>query len=112
LNGIDTKFETGLKYSQVTSDNSLDFYLNEEEGKVFDESRSNEFLYKESIKAAYVNFSKKIGEKTNIKTGLRAEQTVMDGMASQSSLEDGKIKRDFFKLLSKRFSSTQVDRQL
>ncbi|RUA28033.1 MAG: hypothetical protein DSY77_16595 [Bacteroidetes bacterium] len=95
LNGVDMKFETGLKYSQVTSDNSLEFYLNEEDGKAFDESRSNEFLYKESIKAAYVNFSKKLGENTDLKAGLRAEHTVMDGTALQSSLEDGKIKRDF-----------------
>ncbi|MGM0579412.1 MAG: outer membrane beta-barrel protein [Bacteroidota bacterium] len=95
LESINTKFEAGLKYSKVTSNNSLDFYLNNQEGRSFDEERSNQFEYTEQINAAYVDFSKKFDDKTTLKGGLRAEHTIMEGEAAQSA---NKINRDFINL--------------
>ena len=43
-----------------------------------DTSRSNHFIYKENINAAYINLQKQL-KKLGVQIGLRAEQTIADG---------------------------------
>ena len=73
------KLEAGLKSSYVSTDANAvyDSLINGK--RVNDIGRSNHFIYKENINAAYVNFSKPFGEKFSIQLGLRAEQTVAKG---------------------------------
>ncbi|EMR01313.1 outer membrane beta-barrel protein [Cesiribacter andamanensis] len=73
------KLELGAKASRVISDNDSRFYFNNTEQLVPDLSRSNHFTYRESIYAAYVNWSSKLGERFTVQGGLRAEQTVSLG---------------------------------
>ncbi|GHB75508.1 outer membrane beta-barrel protein [Persicitalea jodogahamensis] len=73
--GKETRLETGAKVSYVSSDNDLKFETQTESGNyVPDPQRSNQFLYYETIAAAYVNGSRKCG-KWVFQGGLRAEQT-------------------------------------
>ncbi len=73
------KFEAGLKSSYVTTDNNAQ-YGNIQNGQyTTDSGRSNHFLYKENINAAYVNFGKQFNKKWSGQLGLRAENTVMKG---------------------------------
>ena len=44
----------------------------------YDDTRSNHFIYKENINAAYVNLQKQF-KKFSVQLGLRAEQTIADG---------------------------------
>ncbi len=74
----DMKMEAGLKTSFVKTNN--DFYFeNFDNGNwINDLRRSNQFLYDESINAAYINVNRKFG-KTSVQLGLRAEQTNSKG---------------------------------
>jgi outer membrane receptor protein involved in Fe transport len=89
------KFESGLKFSSVKTDNDLQAQINQ--GAVFinDTTRTNRFIYDEKVSAAYVNLGKTY-KKTSIQAGLRAERTVSTGdLITQSQV----VKRsylDFF----------------
>ncbi|WP_161888283.1 outer membrane beta-barrel family protein [Pontibacter russatus] len=73
------KLEAGAKVSRVTSDNELKFY-EETDGAMYpDAKRSNHFIYKESILAAYASYATAIGKKLSIQAGLRVEQTFAEG---------------------------------
>jgi outer membrane receptor protein involved in Fe transport len=77
--GIDStfKFETGMKFSFAKVNNDLNFTRN----TVPSPLESNEFLYKENINAGYINLNKKLN-KLEFNTGLRVEQTIVDGTTS------------------------------
>ena len=72
------KFESGLKFSSVKTDNDLQAQINK--GPVFinDTTRTNRFIYDEKVSAAYVNLGKTY-KNTSIQAGLRAERTVSNG---------------------------------
>lgn len=73
------KFEAGVKSSYVKTDNNaiFDSLLNNQ--RVRDVNRSNHFLYKENINAAYVNYSRPLGKKFSAQLGLRMEHTHSNG---------------------------------
>ncbi|MFT3794477.1 TonB-dependent receptor domain-containing protein [Flavobacterium sp.] len=83
------KFETGIKSSYVKADNNLKYYNRSSGTDVFDPSKSNHFIYKENINAAYVNASKAFG-KWNVQLGLRIENTNIEGeqLAYNSTFDD------------------------
>jgi hypothetical protein len=51
------KLEAGFKTSYVHSDNDVAFYDESGASPVFDTSKSNHFIYKENIQAAYLTYS-------------------------------------------------------
>lgn len=73
------KFETGLKYSQVISDNDFIFSMASGEQWERDPARSNHFIYEEQIFAAYTNFNTPLGNKLKLQAGLRLEHTEAEG---------------------------------
>ena len=72
------KLETGVKLSDVKTDNDLAAQLNSATGFVNDEALSNHFIYDEKIDAAYLNLSKSY-KNTSVQAGLRAEYTKSEG---------------------------------
>jgi outer membrane receptor protein involved in Fe transport len=72
------KFEAGFKLSFVKTDNDARFDSLRNSNWVYDENRSNHFLYKENVNAAYINFQKQF-KKFNVQLGLRAEQSNVEG---------------------------------
>ncbi len=72
------KFETGIKSSYVKADNALSFYDRSNGTDIFDTTKSNHFIYKENINAAYANASREFG-KWNVQLGLRMENTNISG---------------------------------
>lgn len=94
-----SKIEMGAKYSNVKSDNDLlfeklkkdsqqqDFWIN-------DTTRTNHFIYKEQIAAAYLDFNTSIG-KWALKAGVRGEYTFSDG---NSLTRNKRVKRNYFEL--------------
>lgn len=73
------KLETGLKTSFVKADNDLAFYNNASGAVLYDSGRSNHFIYKENINAAYLMASREFG-KWNATLGLRMENTNITGL--------------------------------
>ncbi len=72
------KLEAGVKVSFVTTDNDARFDSLRSGNWIPDQNRSNHFIYKENINAAYINFNKQY---TNfiVKLGLRVQQTIIPG---------------------------------
>lgn len=74
----EAKFEAGLKTSYVNTDNAAN-YFNEIAGiSQVDYSKTNRFLYKENINAAYINYNKQY-KKFGVQAGLRFENTNYNG---------------------------------
>ena len=99
------KLELGAKASRVISDNELKFYEETDGVMKPDDKRSNHFIYKENILAAYVSYSTAIGKNLSIQAGLRAEQTFAEG----NSITLGqKTDRDFLNLFPSLFIQQSV----
>ena len=90
-NGL--KLEAGLKTSFVKTDNKVDYLRNSGSGWSVDD-RSNHFIYKENINAAYAILSKSI-KKWEVTAGLRVENTIADGHQVKS---DSSFRRDYTNL--------------
>jgi len=89
-----TKLEAGLKSSSVRTDNDFQFESLRNSNWVNDLSRSNTFIYKEFVNAAYVSTSMQFAA-TNIVVGLRGELTHSEG---NSSTVQQKVTRNYFNL--------------
>jgi iron complex outermembrane receptor protein len=74
-----SRLEAGLKSSYVETDNNALYDTLNANGWEADANRSNHFIYKENINAAYVNFNKELNKKWSIQTGLRLENTIAKG---------------------------------
>jgi len=75
------KFEAGIKSSYITNDNNARYDSVKTGYSVMDSSRSNHFIYDENINAAYVNYSRPLGKKWSAQLGLRAENTIANGIS-------------------------------
>ena len=86
------KFEIGLKYQSNLSDNANNW--NKYDGKqwVSDSTKSNHFIYHEYISAGYLSYSKVFSTKYSLRVGLRAENTVADGLLQETN---ERITRDY-----------------
>ena len=92
------KIESGLKSSYVTTDNDALYQNNTPGGYVTDEGKTNHFIYKENINAAYVNYSRQI-KKWGLQAGLRAENTNAHGhQLGNSSHPDSAFIKNYLNL--------------
>lgn len=89
------KLELGTKLTWTTSDNDLRYDTLAAGGFVSDPSRSNRFLYDETITAGYAQLSREWG-KTQVQMGLRAENTRSVG---NSLTLDNVVNRNYFRWL-------------
>ncbi|TCJ14568.1 TonB-dependent receptor [Flaviaesturariibacter flavus] len=78
--GNGRRVETGLRASDVLSDNDARFYFHNTPELVVDPHRTNHFRYRENIYAAYVNGVIPVGKRLTVQAGLRLEQTISRGM--------------------------------
>ncbi|WP_433903184.1 TonB-dependent receptor domain-containing protein [Sphingobacterium puteale] len=91
-----TKFEAGLKYSRVKTDNNLVYEDQNTAGEfVPNEDQSNQFLYNENIAAAYLTLNKSFG-KFSVQTGLRVENTSSLGNSVTLGQQTKRNYTDFF----------------
>jgi len=91
----EAKLEAGVKTSYVETDNDAQYtaWSAAQNGWVKD-GRSNHFIYKENINAAYVNVQKQM-KKLGVQLGLRAEQTIAKG---HQLVNNSKFNRNYTKL--------------
>jgi iron complex outermembrane recepter protein len=88
------KLETGLKFSQVKTNNGFLFELLQNNAWENDTTRSNNFVYTEQIGAAYLNASYTL-DKLEIMAGLRAENTHSIG---ESPTTGQRLERNYINL--------------
>jgi iron complex outermembrane recepter protein len=69
----------GTKFSNVSTDNTFLFYNINNNVKLQNNRRSNQFDYKENVYAGYVNYARNINAKWNASAGLRVENTDATG---------------------------------
>ncbi|GAA4298422.1 outer membrane beta-barrel protein [Nibribacter koreensis] len=96
LASIKGKLELGAKASYVQSDNKIDFYQVEDGTRTLDLGRTDHFIYDENIYAGYVNFSRSLGSKWTMQTGLRAEYTDSKGHSLPYAKVTPRTYLDFF----------------
>ena len=72
------KLEAGLKTSYTKTNNGANYLYTANNKTVVDYDKTNQFVYKENINAAYINMSME-GKKLSVQAGLRFETTVSDG---------------------------------
>lgn len=73
------KFEAGVKTSFVETDNNAIYDSVNYGMRVHDIGRSNHFIYKENVNAAYVNYTRPFSKKWYGQFGLRIENTNATG---------------------------------
>jgi len=76
-----SKFEAGIKFSDVISDNDLIFGPSVNGQYTSDPNFSSHFKYTENVNALYANYQNKF-DKFDLTAGLRAEQTIAKGNSS------------------------------
>ncbi len=76
--GKEAKLEAGVKSSYVNTDNHAQYFSVSSNNEVPDYSKTNHFLYKENINAAYVSVNKQF-KKIGAQLGLRYENTSYTG---------------------------------
>jgi iron complex outermembrane recepter protein len=99
------KLETGFKSSVVKTDNDLHFDVLNNNTWQNDTTRSNRFIYKEQINAAYAQASADWG-KLQVQAGLRAEQTNADG---QSPTTGQQLTRSYLQFFPSLFITQKID---
>jgi iron complex outermembrane receptor protein len=90
-----SQLESGIKYSNVQSNNDLIFGPKIAGVYTSSPQFSNTFIYTENINTAYINYNNKVG-KVNITTGLRAEQTNSKGHSVAANTMVDKSYLDLF----------------
>jgi len=93
------KLETGVKISDVKTDNNLQAQVLTNGAYVNDTTKTNRFIYDEKIDAAYINLSKTY-KNTSIQLGLRGEYTQSNGDLVTT---DSSVTRKYFDLFPSAF---------
>jgi iron complex outermembrane receptor protein len=99
------KFESGVKFSDVTSDNDLMQTLSQAKPYL----STNHFVYDEKIDAGYVNFSKDY-KNTSVQLGLRAEYTTSKAVGDSSNVMQA-INRSYLNLFPSVFINHTFDKK-
>ncbi|RYY54881.1 MAG: hypothetical protein EOO09_12615 [Chitinophagaceae bacterium] len=84
----------GLKTTFTSSDNNAIWSYSDEGNWVTDGGKTNHFIYRENINAAYVNYAAQM-KKLGIEAGLRAEQTNTRGISKTMGQDN---KNDYLNL--------------
>ncbi len=105
------KLEAGLKSSYVTTDNDALYQNRIATGYETDEGKTNHFIYKENINAAYLNYSRQI-KKWGWQLGLRAENTNAKGhQVGNSTRPDSLFTKNYVNLFPTAYVSFQADKK-
>lgn len=91
------KLGTGIKLSNVETENLFKLYDYVGDEPVFNTRRSNDFNYSEKVYAGYANYARQLTQKWNMSAGLRVEVTdaVGDLRAYEEDLQEDPVDLDY-----------------
>jgi ferric enterobactin receptor len=103
------KMDAGLKMSFTKTDNTADYAYTIAAVTQPDYDKSNHFIFKEQISAAYLNFNKEM-KQLSIQIGLRAEDTRSNGNQLGNLLKsDSTFKRSYAGLFPTFYLQYKID---
>jgi iron complex outermembrane recepter protein len=106
------KLETGLKFSYVNTDNAANYFDVINGVPEVDTTKTNRFLYRENINAAYVNMTKQF-KKLSAQLGVRVENTNYSGHQLGNAVsvinQDSSFTRSYVNLFPTAFLSYAVN---
>lgn len=103
------RFSAGLKASYTKTDNLAEYYYTINNSTSPDYDKSNHFIYKENINAAYVNLNKDF-ERLSVQLGLRFENTISKGNQLGNAVKpDSSFSRDYNNLFPTVYFSYKLD---
>lgn len=106
-NGI--KLSTGLKASYTTTDNMANYFYTLGGVTKPDYGKTNHFLYRENINAAYINANKDY-KHFSFQVGLRLENTVSDGhQLGNAQKTDSSFRRNYTSLFPTAYLQYKLD---
>ncbi len=107
--GKTIKLETGLKSSFTKTDNIADYRNTANNQTNIDYDKSNHFIYKEHINAAYLNMSRE-GKYFSFQAGLRLENTISNGHQLGNAIKpDSSFKRTYTSLFPTFYVTYKLD---
>jgi len=103
------KVDAGAKTSQTKTDNVADYFATVNNITKPDYDKTNHFLYKEIIHAAYINGSHE-GKRWSMQLGLRAEHTISDGQQLGNAVKpDSAFQRTYTSLFPTAYLNYKLD---
>lgn len=103
------KVDAGAKSSQTETDNVADYYSTVNSVTKPDYDKTNHFIYKEAIHAAYINSSRE-GKRWSVQLGLRAEHTISNGRQLGNAVKpDSSFKRTYTSLFPTAYVNYKLD---
>jgi hypothetical protein len=103
------KIDAGAKSSQTKTDNVADYFSTVNNVTKPDYDKTNHFIYKEIIHAAYINGAQE-GKRWSMQFGLRAESTVSDGRQLGNAVKpDSAFKRTYTSLFPTAYLNYKLD---
>lgn len=103
------KLGSGLKSSYTKTDNIADYRNTVNNATTIDYNKSNHFLYKENINAAYLNMSSE-GKRFSLQAGLRLENTVSNGHQLGNAMKpDSSFRRTYTSLFPTFYVTYKLD---
>lgn len=110
--GKDLKLEAGVKSSYVNTDNMANYFNVINNNPEVDTNKTNHFLYKENINAAYINLNRQY-KKWGVQAGLRVENTNYSGHQLGNGLSvinrDSSFSRNYFSFFPTVYVSYQAN---
>lgn len=97
-------FETGVKYSNILTDSSLDFFDINTQGTTLNSALTDAFQYEENIFAAYLSYGRD-WNKWSLQIGVRGEQTDVTGDSRSIGLVNTQSYFEFFPNLSLEYNA-------
>jgi len=92
------KIDAGVKSSQTETDNIADYFITIDNVTKPDYDKTNHFIYKENIHAAYINGAHE-ARRWSMQVGLRAEHTISDGRQLGNAIKpDSAFRRTYTSL--------------
>jgi hypothetical protein len=103
------RIDAGAKSSQTKTDNVADYFSTVNNVTKPDYDKTNHFIYKEIIHAAYINGAQE-GKRWSMQFGLRAESTVSDGRQLGNAVKpDSAFKRTYTSLFPTAYLNYKLD---
>lgn len=103
------KMEAGVKTSHTETDNIANYFYTANNVTSPDYDKTNHFIYKETIHAAYFNASKE-AKRWSVQLGLRGEHTVSDGrQLGNAAKPDSSFKRTYTSIFPTAYINYKLD---
>lgn len=99
--------KAGLKTTFTNSDNNADWRYADEGNWVNDAGKTNHFIYRENINAAYINYTAQV-KKFGIEGGLRAEQTNTRGISKTMAQDNRNHYFNLFPFLAVNYNASAI----